>query len=65
MSTTVQVRDATRRLLDELKKEMNLRNYDAVIRMLVKSRRGIPESLFGSCRGSRPFQRDAEAEHGL
>lgn len=65
MATTVQVRDETRRLLDKLKKEMGLTSYDEVIRTLVKSRTGLPESLFGACKGSRPFRREPEAEHAL
>lgn len=63
MATTVQVRDETRRLLNRLKREMNLKSYDEVIRKLLKSTRGMPESLFGVCRGSLPFKREPEAEH--
>ncbi|HEY4672764.1 MAG TPA: hypothetical protein VIH03_01215 [Nitrososphaerales archaeon] len=65
MSTTVQIRNVTRRLLDRLKKETGLSSYDEVIRRLVTTRTGMPESLFGACRGSLPFSRELEAEHAL
>jgi predicted CopG family antitoxin len=63
MTTTVQVRDETRRLLERLKKEMGLASYDDVIRRLTKSKTGIPDSLYGACRGSRRFVREKEDEH--
>ncbi len=65
MPTTVQVRDETRRMLDKLKKQMGLGSYDQVIRRLVASKSGIPDSLFGACKGSFPFRREREDEHNL
>jgi len=65
MTTTVQVRDETRRLLESLKKQMGLPSYDDVIRRLAKSKAGIPDSLFGACRGSRPFVREKEVAHNF
>ena len=65
MTTTVQVRDETRRLLERLKKQMGLPSYDDVIRKLVRSKAGIPNSLFGACRGSHRFVREKEDEHRL
>jgi predicted CopG family antitoxin len=65
MTTTVQVRDDTRRLLDRLKRQLGLASYDEVIRKLVKSKTGRPESLFGACRGSCPFVREKEDEHTI
>ncbi len=65
MTTTVQVRDETRRLLDKLKQQMGLRSYDEVIGRLVKARTGVPKSLFGACRGSLRFVREKEDEHKL
>lgn len=40
MTTTVQVHDETRRLLNKLKKELGLRSYDQVIGRLVRSKAG-------------------------
>jgi predicted CopG family antitoxin len=63
--TTVQVRDDTRRLLEKLKKEMGLGTYDEVIKKLARSKSGLPESLFGACKGSRRFAREKEQEHAF
>ena len=63
MTTTVQVRDETRRLLEKLKRQMRVQSYDDVIRKLASSKAGIPDSLFGACKGSHRFVR--EKEHGF
>ena len=65
MSTSVQVSNETRRLLEKLKNKMGLKSYDAVIGRLAKKETRTPESLFGSCRGSKHFWRDADDEHKL
>ncbi len=63
--TTIQVRDDTRRLLEKLKKQMGLATYDEVVKKLARSRSGLPESLFGACKGSRRFVREREQEHAF
>ncbi len=63
MTTTVQVRDETRRLLEKLKRQMGVLSYDEVIRRLARSKAGIPDSLFGACKNSRGFVREKEDEH--
>jgi predicted CopG family antitoxin len=63
--TTVQVREDTRRLLEKLKRQMGLGTYDEVIKRLVKSKSGVPESLFGACKGSLRFVREKEQEHAF
>jgi predicted CopG family antitoxin len=63
--TTVQVREDTRRLLEKLKREMGLGTYDEVIKRLARSKSGVPESLFGACKGSRRFVREKEQEHAF
>jgi predicted CopG family antitoxin len=65
MTTTVQVREDTRRLLDKLKRQLSLASYDDVIRNLLKSKTGQSESFFGACTGSYPFVREKEDEHGI
>jgi predicted CopG family antitoxin len=65
VTTTVQVREDTRRLLDKLKRQLGLASYDEVIRKLVNSKTGGPESLFGACEGSRSFVREKEDEHTI
>lgn len=64
MPTTVQVQEKTRRLLDKIKREMGVSSYDAVINKLMRTRGGMTQSLFGACKGSRPFTRE-EAEHDI
>ena len=63
MTTTVQVREDTRRLLDRMKRQLRLNSYDEVIRKLFKSRTGQPESLFGACKDSHSFVRRKEDGH--
>jgi len=63
MTTTVQVTDETRRLLEKLKSEKKLDSYDQVIRWLVASEAGLPRSMFGVAKGSRGFVRETEDEH--
>jgi predicted CopG family antitoxin len=65
MTTTVQVSDETRRLLERLKKQMHLVSYDDVIRNLAKSKTGTPDSFFGACKGSHGFVREKDNEHSL
>lgn len=60
MTTTVQIQDETRRLLDRLKREMGLTSYDEVIRRLSRAKMSLPKSLFGACKGSHPFVREVE-----
>jgi hypothetical protein len=61
--TTVQVGEDTRRLLEKLKRQMGLGTYDEVIKRLARSKSGVPESLFGACKGSLRFVREKEQEH--
>jgi hypothetical protein len=61
--TTVQVGEDTRRLLENLKRQMGLGTYDEVIKRLARSKSGVPESLFGACKGSLRFVREKEQEH--
>ncbi|HXW36625.1 MAG TPA: hypothetical protein VEJ36_01800 [Nitrososphaerales archaeon] len=63
MTTTVQVADETRRLLERLKNEKKLDSYDQVIRWLVTAGAGRPRSMFGVAKGSHKFERDDEDEH--
>jgi hypothetical protein len=63
MTTTVQVEDETRRLLEILKREKRMTSYDQVIRWLVSSEAGHLESFFGAAKGSQHFVRGEEEEH--
>ena len=63
MTTTVQVADETRRLLEKLKNQKRLNSYDQVIRWLVTASAGVPQSMFGAAKGSHRFEREVEDEH--
>lgn len=63
MTTTVQVTDETHRLLEKLKNEKKLDNYDQVIRWLVTAGAGHPRSMYGAAKGSHSFERENEHEH--
>ena len=65
MSTTVQISNETRRLLEKLKNDMGLKSYDEVIGRLAKKESRMPDSLFGTCKGSKRFRREPELEHKL
>ena len=47
-------------MLDRLKRQTGLASYDEVIRRLARSKTGLPDSLFGACRGSHRFVRENE-----
>jgi hypothetical protein len=63
VSTTVQISNETRRLLEKLKNEMGVKSYDEVIGKLARKESQVPKSLFGAFKGSKPFRRDPEDEH--
>ena len=63
MTTTVQVADETRRLLEKLKNERGLKSYDQVIKWLVNTKTGLPSSMYGVAKGSHRFAREGEDEH--
>jgi predicted CopG family antitoxin len=65
LTTNVQVSDEVREQMEKLKKRWRLRSYNEVIKRMVRTRTGRPESLFGAAKGSRPFRRDAEHKHGF
>ncbi len=65
MTTTIQVDERTVKTLAALKHELKARSYQEVIEILVSKRRGLPSSLFGMARGSKPYFHDPEAEHAL
>jgi len=57
------VSDEVREQMERLKKRWGLKSYDEVIKRMVRTQTGRPESLFGAARGSRPFRRDTDDEH--
>ncbi len=62
MPTTVQVNEKTLQMLNKIKKEMNAKSHDEVIKKLIIERSKIPCSLFGSNRNLSSFTQEDEAE---
>jgi|APCry1669189204_1035204.scaffolds.fasta_scaffold84338_2 predicted CopG family antitoxin len=58
MSTTIQVKDDVQQMLDRLKKEIDAKSYDEVIRYLFKKAKRMDRSHFGSLPKLESFQRE-------
>ena len=58
MSTTIQVKDDVQKMLDRLKKEIDAKSYDEVIRYLFKKAKRMDRSHFGSLHKLESFQRE-------
>ena len=58
MSTTIQVKDDVQKMLDRLKKEIDAKSYDEVIRYLFKKAKHMDRSHFGSLPKLESFQRE-------
>ena len=58
MSTTIQVQDDVYKMLNILKKELNVESYNDVVKHLIKKAKKMDETEFGSMPGIAPFQRE-------
>ena len=58
MTTTIQVKDDVQQMLDRLKKEIDAKSYDEVIRYLFKKAKRMDKSHFGSLPKLESFQRE-------
>ena len=58
MSTTIQVKDDVQQMLDRLKKEIDAKSYDEVIRYLFKKTKRMDRSNFGSLPKLESFRRE-------
>ncbi|VVB64335.1 Putative antitoxin [uncultured archaeon] len=58
MSTTIQVQDDVYKMLNMLKKELNVESYNDVVKHLLRKAKRMDESEFGSMPGIAPFQRE-------
>lgn len=65
MATTIQVSDATKQLLDILKKKEKARTQDELIQRLAKQRLTMPESMFGAAKGLAWKKQDRAKLHEL
>lgn len=51
MSTTIQVSNTTKQMLEQLKKKEHAKSYDEIIVDLMKKHTKLPESMFGALKG--------------
>ena len=58
MSTTIQVQDDVYKMLNILKKELNVESYNDVVKYLLRKAKRMEESEFGSMPGIAPFHRE-------
>ena len=58
MSTTIQVQDDVYKMLNILKKELNVESYNEVVKHLLRKAKRMDESEFGSMPGIAPFRRE-------
>lgn len=58
MPTTIQVHKDVLKVLETLKKEMNLRSYEEVIRLLLEKEKRIDRSHFGTLPKLKTFKRE-------
>ena len=62
MSTTVEVKRNTARVLEELKKKYRAKSMDETVRRLIDKAENIPETMFGTHPTMKPFKPSDEAE---
>ena len=62
MSTTVEVKKTTAKLLEELKQKYRAKSIDETLRKLIDKAENIPDSMFGAHPEMKPFTRDDEAQ---
>jgi hypothetical protein len=61
MSTTVEVKRNTARVLEELKKKYRAKSIDETVKRLISKAENIPDSLFGSHPEMNAFKPEDEA----
>ena len=57
MSTTVEVKKNTARILEELKRRYRAKSIDETLRKLISRAESVPDSMFGAHREMKPFTR--------
>ena len=62
MSTTVEVKRSTARVLEELKRKYHAKSMDETVKRLIHKAENIPDTLFGAHPKMKPFKPSDEAE---
>jgi len=66
MSTTVEIKKNTARVLEELKKKYGAKSIDETVKRLISKAENIPDSMFGSHPEMKAFgPRDEDKFHEL
>lgn len=65
MTTTIQVSETTKQLLEKIKEKKHATSYDQIIQQLVKKYTGVAPSLFGSVKGLHWNKKDRLDFHEL
>ncbi len=63
MSTTVEVKKNTARVLEELKRRYKAKSIDETLRKLISKAENIPDSMFGAHPKIKPFTKADEAKN--
>ncbi len=51
MTTTIQISDTTKQILESLKEKENVTSYDILLKNILKKHTKITKSMFGSIKG--------------
>jgi len=62
MSTTVEVKRNTAKILEELKRKYGTKSMDETLRKLINKAENIPDTMFGAHPEMKPFKPSDEAE---
>jgi len=58
MPTTIQIQDDVYKILNTLKKELDVESYNDVVKYLLRKAKKMDVSEFGSMPGIAPFKRE-------
>jgi hypothetical protein len=62
MSTTVEVKKNTAKVLEDLKKKYHARSIDETLRRLISKAENVPQTMFGAHPRMKPFASSDEAD---
>ena len=62
MTTTIQVSNTTKQMLDQLKEKKQIKTNDEAIQLLLDERMELPKSMFGAARGIGRWKKEDRAD---
>ncbi len=62
MSTTIQVSDTTKQMLDLLKEKTQIKTNNQLIALLLDEKMNLPKSMFGAAKGIGKWKKEDRAE---